>query len=66
MLNHHQPLADKVRMSLMAKDVNIVKICTTEWEVYTFYRDMPSKHGLLFSGKPYIIGEMKLKDFTNN
>lgn len=42
----------------MSKDVNIEKVCTNLWEVYTFERDMPTKYGLQFSRKPYIIGKI--------
>ena len=47
----------KVKMSLISKDVKVEKICTTEREVINFKRDMPAKYNLLFSKKPYVIGE---------
>ena len=44
----------------MAAGIKIEKVCTNLWEVYTFERDMPTKHKLQFSGKPYIIGKVYL------
>ena len=54
----------KVKMTLISKEVNIEKICTTESQIYKFKRDMPAKHGLLFSKKPYIIGKVYLDNIN--
>jgi protein tyrosine/serine phosphatase len=51
----------KVKMTLISKGVNIEKVCTTEIEIYTFERDMPAKHNLLFSNKPYLIKKVNLE-----
>ena len=50
----------KVKMTLIAKGIKVEKICTTEREVFTFKRDMPAKYDLLYSKKPYAIGERNL------
>lgn len=54
-----------VKMKLIADGISVEKVCKTAWEVFTFYRDMPAKHKLLFSGKPYVIAEYNL-DAMNN
>jgi hypothetical protein len=50
----------KVKMTLIAKGIQVEKICTSEREITTFERDMPAKYNLLFSKKPYAIGKMDL------
>lgn len=47
-------------MTLISKGIKVSKICKTEREVYVFERDMPAKHGLLFSKIPYMIGKANL------
>lgn len=47
----------KIEMSLIAKNILVKKLCKNETEAYKFERDMPAKHGLLFSGLPYVIGK---------
>jgi len=54
-MNKYAATPCNIKMVLMAKDVNVEKVCTNLWEVYTFERDMPTKYKLQFSGKPYII-----------
>jgi hypothetical protein len=51
----------KVKIALISKGINIEKVCTTEREVHTFERDMPAKHNLLFSNKPYLIKKVNLE-----
>ena len=53
-----------VKMTLISKGIKIEKICTNEHECFLFERDMPAKHGLLFSGKEYIIVKTNL-NFNN-
>ena len=50
----------KIKMTLISKGIREEKICTTEREVFVFERDMPAKHGLLFSKTPYIVGKTNL------
>ena len=50
----------KIRMTLIAKDLKITKICKSQKEVRIFKRDVPARYNLLFSGKPYVIGEMPM------
>lgn len=52
----------KIEMSLIAKGINIKKVCTTERQVFNFERDMPAKYNLLFSNTPYIIGKKNLTE----
>lgn len=49
-------------MSLIAKDIKVQKTCNTEKEAFIFERDMPAKHNLLYSGKPYAIGKKYIED----
>lgn len=65
MANKFSKTPCNIEMSLMAKGVNIKKVCTNLWDVYTFERDMATKHGLQFSGKPYIIGKKYLDTIAN-
>jgi hypothetical protein len=60
MANKYSKTPCNIKIKLIAKGINIEKVCTNLWEVYTFERDMPTKHGLQFSGKPYIIGRTYL------
>jgi hypothetical protein len=60
MANKYSKTPCNIKMKLMSKGINIEKICKNLWEVYTFERDMPTKHGLQFSGKPYIIATIYL------
>jgi len=60
MANKYSKTPCNIKMSLMARGVKIEKICTNLWDVHTFERDMPTKHKLQFSGKPYIIGKTYL------
>jgi len=53
-----------IKMTLISKDIKVEKICTNEHECFLFERDMPAKHGLLFSSKEYIIGRTNL-NFNN-
>lgn len=48
-------------MTLIAKGVNVEKICKTERECFVFERDMPAKYNLLFSNTPYVIGKRNLE-----
>lgn len=64
-MNKYAATPCNIKMKLMSKDVNIEKVCKNMWEVYTFERDMPAKHKLLFSKKPYIIATYYL-DAINN
>ena len=50
----------KIKMSLISKGINVVKICN-EKEAWIFERDQPSKYGLLFSKTPYAIGKKILQ-----
>lgn len=59
-MNKYAKIACNIKMSLLAKGIKIEKICTNMWEVYVFERDMPCKHGLLFSKTPYIVGKVYL------
>lgn len=47
-------------MTLISKGIKVEKVCTTKREIYTFNRDMPARYGLLFSGIPYVIGQINL------
>ena len=50
-----------IKMSLITTGkVVCEKVCKTEYECMIFERDMPAKHGFLFSGKPYAIGKTNL------
>lgn len=60
MANKYSKTPCNIEMSLKAVGVNIKKVCTNLWEVYVFERDMPTKYGLQFSGKPYIVGKKDL------
>jgi hypothetical protein len=60
MANKYSKTPCNIKIKLMAKGINIEKVCTNLWEVYTFERDMPCKHGLLFSKKPYIVATIYL------
>jgi len=59
-MNKYAKTPCNIKMKLMSKDVNVEKICKNLWEVYTFERDMPTKYGLQFSGKPYIVSKTDL------
>jgi hypothetical protein len=48
------PCNIKMRLS-SANGINVERVCANMWEVYTFERDMPTKHGLQFSKIPYFI-----------
>ena len=50
----------KIKMTLIAKGVNVEKVCTSERECFVFERDMPAKYNLLFSKIPYVIGKRNL------
>lgn len=50
----------EIKMTLIAKGIKVEKVCTTQREVEVFKRDMPAKYDLLFSGKPYAIGQRDL------
>ena len=50
----------KIKMTLISKGIKVEKIVTSDYQVYIFKRDMPAKYNLLFSGKPYIIGQTNL------
>ena len=60
MANKYSKTPCNIKMKLMSKGVNIEKVCTNLWEVYIFERDMPTKHGLQFSGKPYVVAKIDL------
>jgi hypothetical protein len=60
MANKYSKTPYNIEMSLIAIGVNIKKVCTNLWDVYIFERDMPTKHKLQFSGKPYVIGRKYL------
>lgn len=49
-----------VKMSLISKNVNVDRICKTEYECYIFQRDIPAKYSLLFSKTPYAVGRLNL------
>ena len=50
----------KIKMTLISKDIRVVKICNSEKQVTIFERDMPAKYNLLFSNIPYIIGKINI------
>lgn len=52
----------KIEMILIAKGLKVIKVCKSEKEVFLFERDMPAKHGLLYSKKPYVIGKKYIKN----
>ena len=52
----------KVKMTLISKGIKFEKICKNDREIYKFERDIPAKFGLLFSGKPYVIGNKIIED----
>lgn len=60
MANKYSKTPCNIEMSLISKDINIKKVCTNLWDVYIFERDMPIKHKLQFSGKPYVVGKKYL------
>lgn len=60
MANKYSKTPCNIKMKLMSKDINIEKVCTNLWDVYIFERDIATKHGLQFSGKPYIIAKIDL------
>lgn len=60
MANKYSKTPCNIKMKLMATGISVEKICTNLWDVYTFERDMPTKYGLQFSGKPYIVAKYYL------
>jgi hypothetical protein len=51
----------KVKMVLLAKGVRVEKVVSTERDAFVFERDMPAKHGLLYSKTPYAVGRLNLE-----
>ncbi len=49
-----------IKMTLIAKNLEITKVCKNEIEAFKFERDMPAKYNLLYSKKSYIIGRIEL------
>lgn len=44
------------KLSIITADgILETKLCKDDYQAYVFARDMPAKHGLLYSGKAYII-----------
>ena len=50
----------KTKLTLISKNIKVEKICLTNTEINNFYRDMPSKYGLLFTKIPYAINEKQI------
>jgi hypothetical protein len=64
MANKYSKTPCNIKMVLSGPGVYIEKICTNLWDVYVFERDIPTKHGLQFSKKPYYIGKTYLDAIT--
>lgn len=64
-MNKYAATPCNIKMKLTsANGVNVEKVCKNMWEVYTFERDMPTKHKLQFSKIPYVIATYYLDNIN--